>query len=246
MPVFDPDSLSRSLTGNPYGYSGTRVDRLGASEITLVAVAADCSGSVHAFKHEIEAAIQETVRACRHAPRADNLMVRLVAFDDAITEIHGFKPLIECHPSAYVGCLRAGGSTALYDAAHNAVAAVTDYGRDLVAHGLTANAIVFVLTDGSDNASTLTARSVRDAVAAAVTGETLESVLTVLIGVNVQTAGLAKVLMDFSTQAGFDHYLELTKADAATLAQLADFLSRSIHAQSRVLGSGAPSPILTF
>lgn len=245
MPIFD-DLTSRILPGSPYAYSGTRVDRLGATEMTLVAIAADRSGSVQAFRTEIEAAIQETVRACRQAPRADNLMLRLTTFEGALTEVHGFKPLIDCRPGDYVGCVKAGGSTALYDAAHNAVASVTAYGRDLVAHGLSANAIVFVLTDGEDNGSTLTARSVRDAVQEAVADEAVESVITVLVGVNVADPRLAAALMDFSTTAGFDHYLELADADASTLARLADFLSRSIVAQSTVLGSGAPSSVLTF
>ncbi|MCA9573259.1 MAG: hypothetical protein KC656_35730, partial [Myxococcales bacterium] len=80
----------------------------------------------------------------------------------------------------------------------------------------------------------------------AVTGEHLESVVTVLVGVNVKEARVATALMALSTQAGFDHYLELDKADASTLARLADFLSRSIQVQSQALGSGGPSRMLTF
>lgn len=247
MPRFDTTDLSpHVLQGSSYGYSGTRIDRLGASELTLVAIAADASGSVWKFRSEIEACIQETVRACRQAPRADNLMLRLVQFDDSIHELHGFKPLMECPPDPYAGCLTPGGTTALYDAAHNAVASVAAYGEDLVRKGLTANAIVFVITDGFDNASTLTSGSVRTAVEEAVASELLESVITVLVGVNVQDARLAALLLRFSTEAGFDHYLELERADASTLARLADFLSRSIRAQSQVLGSGAPSTVLTF
>jgi hypothetical protein len=142
--------------------------------------------------------------------------------------------------------LSTGGCTALYDAAHNAVSAVTAYGKDLVERGLSANAIVFVITDGEDNASTMTPRAVKDAVQQAVSGEHLESVLTVLVGVNVRQANLASALLAFSSAAEFDHYLELDKADASTLARLADFLSRSIQAQSQVLGSGGPSRMLTF
>ena len=247
MPLFDTDTLtSRLLTGSHYGYSGTRIDRLGASEYTLVAIAADSSGSVSSFKAEIEACIQETVRACRHAPRADNLMLRLLQFDTHLDEIHGFKPLIECKPADYRGALTLGGCTSLYDAAHNAVASVRDYGEDLVQNGLSANGIVFVVTDGGDNNSTLTPGAVRAAVESAVSDETVESIVTVLVGVNVGDAGLGQTLMDFSVAAGFDHYLELEKADASTLARLASFLSRSISAQSTVLGTGGASQLLTF
>ena len=44
----------------------------------------------------------------------------------------------------------------------------------------------------------------------------------------------------FSTEAGFDHYLQLERADAATLARLASFASRSIAMASTALGGGAP------
>lgn len=241
MPLFD-DLTSKTLSGSHYGYSGTRIDRLGASEYTLVAIATDTSGSVGGFRSEITACIASTLAACRQAPRADNLMVRITQFGTRIDELQGFAPL----HTVKTPSLTIGGATALYDAAVNAVAAVTDYGRELVSNGLSANAIVFVITDGDDNASTLTPRSVTDAVRRAVSDEHLESIMTVLVGVNVKQPGLASALMKLSASAGFDHYLELDRADAATLARLADFLSRSIAAQSQVLGSGGPSQVLTF
>ena len=41
MPLFDTQDLtSKVLAGNHYGYSGMRIDRLGASEYTLVGIAA--------------------------------------------------------------------------------------------------------------------------------------------------------------------------------------------------------------
>lgn len=247
MPLFTTTDLTaHTLSGSSYGYSGTRIDRLGATEFTLVAIAADASGSVGPFKTQIERCVQETVSACRSAPRADNLMLRLVQFDSRLDELHGFRPLLDCAVDRYAGCLSPGGCTALYDATHNAVASVTAYGRDLVEQGLSANAIVFVITDGEDNSSQMTAGSVRDAILDAVRSEYIESVLTVLVGVNVKEPRLAQSLLSFSTSAGFDHYLELDDADASTLARLADFLSRSIQAQSQVLGSGGASQVLTF
>lgn len=246
MPRFDlTDLTSRPLTGTGFTYSATRIDRLAASEWTLVAIAADMSGSVHPFRADIEACIQETVEACRLSPRADNLMLRLVGFRQTVEELHGFKPLMECPPAAYAGCLDIGGSTALYDAAVSTLRSVEDYAKTLDRRGMVANGIVFVLTDGADNASTLTPGAVRDAVEQAVRGETLESLVTVLVGVGVG-ASVGRDLLALSGQVGFDHYLQLERADAATLAKLADFLSRSIQAQSSVLGSGGPSQVLTF
>ena len=147
--------LKNTIAGSSYGFSATRINSLGAAEYTLVTIAADVSGSVSGFEKDIERAIKEVVKACRHSPRADNLMLRLVMFDHSLVEIHGFKPLMGCDPSDYDGCLHIGGTTALFDAAHNAVAAVAQYGKDLSDNDFEVNGIVFVMTDGLDNASSM-------------------------------------------------------------------------------------------
>ncbi len=116
MPIFDSTLQSLSVQGSAYGFSGTRIEDLGAAEYTLVTIAADVSGSVSRFQREIEACVQQIVSACRRSPRADNLLLRLVAFNSKLSEIHGFKPLMECASGDYKGCLRPGGNTALFDA----------------------------------------------------------------------------------------------------------------------------------
>ena len=247
MPLLDHTGLEQAaLTTNTYGYSATRLDALGAAEYTLVTVACDVSGSVSPFKRELEDTLQSIVKACRLSPRADNLMLRLVAFDDTLKEVHGFKLLEHCHAHDYKGVLKIGGSTALYDAAENAVSAATDYAVRLGTGDFVANAIVFILTDGMDNASTLTARAVQAALVSAVTSENLESLVSVLIGVNVADKAVGGYLQDFRCDAGFTQYVEIGKADAKTLAKVADFVSRSISAQSQSLGTGGPSQSLTF
>ncbi len=244
MPVFD---LTQNITpGSAYGFSSTRVEDLDAAEYTLVGITADVSGSVSMFRKDMEDAVKAAVAACRRSPRADNLIVRVTRFDDKLAEVHGFRPLSACPLGDYDGCLPTGGTTALYDAAHNAISALTTYARDLTDKGLSANGIVIVITDGGDNASSLSAASVRKAVQEAVTTEALESVRTILVGVNVQNASPSQLLDDFRKDAGFDQYIELDNADATTLARLADFMSRAIRSQSVALGSGAVSKSLTF
>jgi hypothetical protein len=97
-----------------------------------------------------------------------------------------------------------------------------------------------------DNASRLPAGKVKEALARAVTSEALESVVSVLIGVNVQDPQAARYLGQFYGDAGFTQYVELDKADAGTLARLAEFVSQSISAQSQALGTGGPSRSLVF
>lgn len=234
------------ITGSHYGFSATRINDLGAAEYTLVTIAADVSGSVGGFEKDIEKAIKEVVKACRHSPRADNLMLRLVMFDHNLKEIHGFKPLMGCDPADYDGCLRIGGTTALMDAAHNAVSAVAQYGKDLADNDFEANGIVFVMTDGLDNASTMSAGDVKKAFSKAIRSEALESLVSILVGVDVSSPHVSAGLSKLEKDVGFDRYIEIGKATSATLAKLADFVSRSISAQSRALGSGTASASLSF
>jgi uncharacterized protein YegL len=207
------------------------------------------SGSVGPFLGEIEACVKEVVEACRRSPRADNLMLRLVAFASRLEEVHGFKPLAECNPTDYGAALAkagVGGMTALFDASHNNVEAIRSYGATLTRNDFDVNAIVFVITDGCDNHSSLTGGEVKKAVDAAIQGEDLESLQSVLVGVNISDPAVSQALLDFSGRAGFTQYVEIGDANAKTLAKLARFVSRSISSQSQSLGSGQASPSLTF
>lgn len=244
MPVFDPNTpmQTRRLAGSHYGYSGTRLDALGSAEYTLVAIAADKSGSVAAFRTEIERCLGEVVSACRAHARADQLMMRVLTFHGGIEELHGFVPLPTLDPRGYQGRVKVGGSTALYDACLNAVASVVSYGDTLASADFSVNGLVFVLTDGEDNVSASSAADVKRAIDEAVRSEKLDSVHTVLVGVGVGGATSA-ALMRFSAEAGFDDYIAIETADAASLERLARFASRSIALQSTALGTGASSTV---
>jgi hypothetical protein len=230
-----------TLPASHYGYSATRLGDLGATAYSMVTIAADCSGSVMPFRTDIEGAIANIVRACRTSPRADHLMLRVLAFDDEVREIHGFKPLTECAESSYDGALKAGGLTALHDAALNAVEAQTAYATTLAAHGFDVNGVVFVVTDGCDNASSASARDVARALSSAVTSEALRSMTSALIGI-----GTGQQLMSFSSRAGFDSYVELADATPAELARLSSFVSRSIALTSTALAQGSAPKVLSL
>src|SRR5215470_2289060 len=134
MPILNDTQLDQiNLPNSHYGYTATRLDELGATEYTITTIVADVSGSTAAFTFDMESAITRIVQACKFSPRADNLLLRLVAFDDSLSESHGFKLLENCHLADYGGSLRSGGSTALYDATENAVASTTNYAQKLAA-----------------------------------------------------------------------------------------------------------------
>lgn len=237
----DENMVLHQLAGTGYGFSAVTIDKVGSSAQTLVVIADDISGSTTDYTAAMEACIKEIVRALALSPRADSLMLRTTRFDDRIEEIHGFRPLAESDIDKYNGCLPPGGLTALYDATVNAVASVAQYGADLSAQEYDVNGIVFILTDGMDNRSKLTVNSCKEAIAKAVKGESLESLMTILIGVNVKDPQIVQYLEDFNTQVGFTQYVKLEDASAKTLAKLAKFVSHSVSSQSQALGTGGPS-----
>lgn len=237
-----------SLTGQHYGYSGAAIDDLGATEYTLVTIAVDESSSVSSFKDEMIACIQEVVKACKFSPRSDYLLIRLVAFNSSMREIHGFKQLIDCDPDDYLNAINPCGSTALFETARNVISATNDYGKQLVDSDFEANAIVFIITDGDDNSSGgVTANDVGTALKEAMRDEALESIQTILVGVGVGSyPGISDYLDTFKDEAGMNQYVEIKDANDKTFAKLANFISQSVSSQSSSLGTGGPSQQLAF
>lgn len=244
MGKFDDDQdmdLHKLAGASNYGYSAAKIQDLTAPEYTLVTLVCDESGSTSGFVKEMEAAVREVVKACRHSPRADYLLLRLVNFGTSLREVHGFKLLEHCDLADYDGFYKAGGSTLLFDTSKNAIDASTDYARQLRDNDYTVNGIAIVITDGDDTHSTFTARNVGESLGNCVKSEAMESFVSVLIGVNLNDAHMKSRLDNFNTQAGFTRFLALDDASESTLAKVANFVSKSISSQSQALGTGGPS-----
>lgn len=246
MPKLNDSSMEEYQNVGTFGFSCTKIDELGSSEYTLVNILLDASGSVSPFSSEMENALKETVRACQLSPRADSLMIRVAKFNDDFEEIHGFKLLEKINLDDYNNVLHCGGFTMLFDSVINATDATTKYAEGLFNSDFKCNAITVVITDGNDNKSKFGKVAVSEALKNAVTSEYLESLVSILVGVNVTDSYVSAFLNDFNKEAGFTQYVELKDASAKTLAKLADFVSKSISNQSQSLGSGGPSRSLTF
>jgi uncharacterized protein YegL len=231
------------IAGSNFSFSGARIDNLGATEYTLVTIAVDETGSVYGFEKDLREAILVAVDACKRSPRSDNLLLRVVTFStssgaDGVREIHGFKPLVDISDSDYPD-LDPGGMTPLYDATFSSVGALVQYGQELMDNDFLANGIVFVITDGGDNASSTSPQMVRDEIEKVVRDEVLESLATVLIGINA--VEYKRELEYFAQEAGLDQYIDVGDVTKAKLAKLANFISQSISSQSQALGTGGPS-----
>lgn len=233
-------------TGN-FQFSAQRISDLGATEYTLATVVVDVSGSTEPFRPEMLACIKKVLESCKYSPRSDNLMFRLVRFSNKVEEVHGFKLLENCNADDYDDALNVpGGMTALCDASCNGVEATSVYGKDLLKQDFSVNGIVVVITDGVENISKNTVKTLNKMFKQAVSDENLESLVSILVGVNILDSAVKQTLEDFYREAGFTQYVDVGEATAKKLAKLAEFVSKSISSQSQALGTGGPSQQLTF
>jgi hypothetical protein len=248
MGFFDTDN-DPSMTAHNVGqfkFTAVNLGDLGATEYTLATVVVDCSPSIEDYVAAIEAALKETSKSCRRSPRADNLLLQIVCFNSRVWEVHGFRPLADIKEDDYTGCVKIGGMTALNDAVYFAAEAQAKLGKELAAKDYTVNGAIFVITDGIENQSTTTFDMVKKSLAKAKQTEVLESIMTVLIGVNTATPGVQTFLDTFQKEAGFQQFVDISKATEKELAKLGGFISKSISSQSQALGTGGGSQSLKF
>jgi len=231
--------------GNKFQFSAVKMDKLGATEYTLVTIALDRSGSVNEFKADLLKAVKSVIGACKKSPRAENLMIRLIDFNDTLNETHGFKLLNAIDENDYQEPNTVG-MTSLFDATYSAVGATLTFAQKLLEQNYNANGICFVITDGMDNRSTTTPSMIAQIVNKAKLGEEIESLVTVLIGINTKEGDVSDALSRFASEAGLTQYIDAGDATAGKLAKLAEFVSKSISSQSQSLGTGGASIPQTF
>jgi hypothetical protein len=226
-----------------FSFSGVRTEHLGATEYTLVSIAVDETGSTDGFENDLRNSLIVAVEACQKSPRSDNLLLRVIkfstSFHNGVEEIHGFIPLADIDPQNDYPTFRPGGMTPLYDAVFSSVGAVNAYAKKLMDDDFLPNGIAFIITDGFDNHSTTTPNMIKQEIDKAVTGEDIESLITILIGINAQD--YRAELENFQREADIDQYIDAGDATKGKLAKLADFVSQSVSSQAQVVGSGGPS-----
>lgn len=242
MQLIDSNSLQTTQIAN-FSFSGVRPEKLGSTEYTLVTLVIDKTGSVSGFNQQLLAMKQAVVQACHRSPRANYLMLRSTEFNERVDEEHGFMELTRVDPALYQAP-RCSGSTALFDATRNAVMATNAYARLLSDQDFSVNALVVVVTDGDDNCSHYSRSEVATELGTGVQQEWLESLNVILVGVNASC--YKRQLQAFKDDAGLTQYVDVGDATPEKLAQLAQFVSRSISAQSQSLGTGGASQTLVF
>jgi uncharacterized protein YegL len=240
----DPNMDTGLIAGSGFDFTGTRIaaDTLGATEYTLVTVAVDETGSVELFADQLLEMLRMILKACQLDPRSENILLRVIAFNtrhkNGVREIHGFKPLAELKPDDYQP-LRPAGGTPLFDATFSAIGATNTYGEQLHDRDYGVNAVFFIITDGENNASVTTPAMIKAEIDKAIQGEKIESVVSILIGINVHA--YRQLLEDFQRDAGLTSFIDAGDATPEKLAKIGEFISQSISSTSQAIGTGGPS-----
>lgn len=247
------DEIIQIPGGGNFQFSAERIENLvDATEYTLVTIICDVSGSVVSFSAKLLECVKSIVKACQKSPRAENLLIRLLTFNQIVTEVHGFKSLSDIDPEQYAS-LHCSGYTALFDATYDGIGATLEYSKRLTNQDYGCNGAVYIITDGADNASTMTPRAIKEKIDLALREEHIESIISILVAlhdpsVNGQSwANDVKRYLDkFYKEAGLTQFVDIGDATPQKLAKLANFVSQSISSQSQALGTGAPSQTLQF
>lgn len=242
MPLLDDNMEQHTIGAGGYGFTGQRIDSLTAPQYTLVTIFIDVTGSVLGFEQELKDMLKTSIDSCKKSPYSENILVRVVFFStkyhSGLFEVHGFKKLSEIDIADYPE-IDPGGWTPLYDAVYSALGSSLVYGQQLYDADFGVNAIAFVITDGYDNASAATPKMIKEQMQKAVSGETVESMVSVLIGVNAKD--YLRELQAFQADAGLTNFIDAGDATPAALAKIADFISQSVSSTSQAAGTGGPS-----
>lgn len=238
-------TMSNINTASNYGFSAVKLDQLGATEYSLATIVVDRSSSLYGFDRDLEKMLSAAVESCQKSPRAENMMVRVVSFNQNETEIHGFKLLESIDPADYDGVINTSGTTLLFDTTYRAIEASRDYGEMLVNQDYMANAIVFVVTDGMDNKSKFAPSQIATLVEQVRKAEVLDSIAVVLVGMTSDPS-VQVYLDEFKNEAKLDEYIEMGDVTPAKLAKLAGYISKSTSSTSQALGTGGPSQSLSL
>jgi uncharacterized protein YegL len=195
----------------------------------------DTSSSVHAYVKELNSAINDFTVRMQKSHAAPNLFVSMVEFNDDVTVTSGFRPISEIQPIDLAS--RIGGYTALYKACDVSLKNAIDYRKDLEQAGVNCKTLLFIITDGEDNASgSVTAADVKAKIDTLMQEErNLFSFESILFGVgNANTFEAAQKDMGI-------HKLAQVGTTADEIRKMINFISSSITNVSTGQGMSAPN-----
>jgi uncharacterized protein YegL len=231
-----------------FNFSGAKIDSLGASKYTLVTIVQDTSTSVGMYSKKMEETLKKILEACKKSPYSENILLRLATFNSRLKEIHGFRELNTIKASEYDKILKCQGMTALYDSILDSLESMESYGKRLVSFEYDCNGILFIITDGIENDSTIakSPSEIKDAINRIKTSEeSMESLISILIGIG-KDKQVMTYLDNLKIEAELNHFLDMGDVTSDNLAKMGEFITSSISSISKNLVTGNSSQLLQF
>jgi len=131
------------------------------TEDTINAVfAIDVSGSVGGYVDELNKGMNEFVQRMQKSHVSEKLFVSIVEFQSNVKVRSGFQPIDQVPVIDFTNSI--GGMTALYEGTKVALTNALDYRTGLESAGVNTKSLLFVITDGQDNASNCRPSDVKD------------------------------------------------------------------------------------
>jgi hypothetical protein len=233
--------MEENELGGGFGYSNIGMEEIeDTDEFTLVSIAIDTTGSVHPFKKDLEDTVKALIDDCKRHNRSENLLIRVTSFDerpgDNVREIHGFKLPATINDNDYT--ITTGGMTPLYDATGDAISAIENMADKLRKEDHLCNAVVYIITDGVDNAysQTFNADSVDKKIKELKSSEKLLGFESGLIGVNDKE--WIGELDRFKNKCNLDHYKSCGDVITGGLGTAGSWISEHISSTSTKLSMG--------
>lgn len=130
-------------------------NKVEVEEVINAVFAIDCSGSISPCVKDLNNALNEFTERMQKSHAKDKLFVSRVDFNSVIEVAHGFKPISELQ-TVDLGSKVNGphsGSTKLYEGVKTALKNALDYRASLEQGGINVKTLLFIITDGEDNAS---------------------------------------------------------------------------------------------
>jgi uncharacterized protein YegL len=184
----------------------------------------DVSPSTSGYMSDMNAAFNDFVQTMQQSHIHDRLFVSMVEFDDDVRVVSGFQPIAGV-PVTTFKCR--GGGTALYDAVGLGIKNAIDYRENLEKTGISVKTLIFVITDGEDNSSSLRASAIKTTLDSIMKSESNAfSFTTILFGV-----GEARYFTKAKAEMGFQH-LAIVGNTGKEIKKMISFISSSISKSS--------------
>ena len=209
------DAIDFNLNFNNFNPNDIQVEE------TINAVfVVDISPSITTYAKDLNFAFNDFTQTMQKSHVAEQLMVSLVTFNENVEVVSGFQPINQVPTANFVP---KGSGTALYQAVAQGAKMAVDYRQNLEASGVTTKTLLFVITDGDDNSSTVNAKQVKTILEGIAEQEkNAFSFTTILFGV-----GNATSFEQAQKAMGIQH-LAKVGTSGAEIRKMITFISQSI------------------